>query len=189
MAGLKRIAPAFPVRDVRVALAYYQRLGFTTREYTGTVGWISEPTVVYGFAVVDDVEMREADEADDEEPEQPGAGELQQTRLRADRYAWRRRSSGHCSDPFALHPRALRVVRAGGRSPGLRLDARIRLPEASCFSGIWDELAAYSCGGSHGFGSIDPHRIPSWLPYGNHRPSIHSQNSGRRKPKFGNGSV
>jgi hypothetical protein len=51
MVRLKRIAPAFPVRDVRVALAYYQRLGFTTREYTGAVGWISTPTVVYGFAV------------------------------------------------------------------------------------------------------------------------------------------
>jgi catechol 2,3-dioxygenase-like lactoylglutathione lyase family enzyme len=49
MAGLKRIAPAFPVRDVRVALAYYQRLGFTTREYTGAV---------YGFAVMDGVEIQ-----------------------------------------------------------------------------------------------------------------------------------
>jgi uncharacterized glyoxalase superfamily protein PhnB len=58
MANLKRIAPTFPVRDVRVALAYYQRLGFTTREYTGVVGWISTPTVVYGFAVMDDVEIQ-----------------------------------------------------------------------------------------------------------------------------------
>ena len=58
MSGLKRIAPAFPVHDVRVALAYYQRLGFTTREYAGTVGWLSTPTVVYGFAVMDDVEIQ-----------------------------------------------------------------------------------------------------------------------------------
>jgi uncharacterized glyoxalase superfamily protein PhnB len=58
MPGLQRIAPAFPVEDVRVALAYYQRLGFTTREYTGTVGWRSTPTVVYGFAVMDDVEIQ-----------------------------------------------------------------------------------------------------------------------------------
>jgi predicted enzyme related to lactoylglutathione lyase len=48
MANLKRIAPTFPVRDVRVALAYYRQLGFTTREYTGAV---------YGFAVMDDVEI------------------------------------------------------------------------------------------------------------------------------------
>jgi len=47
--GLRRIAPIFPVRDVRVALAYYAKLGFQTREYTGAV---------YGFAVMDDVEIQ-----------------------------------------------------------------------------------------------------------------------------------
>ncbi len=33
MATFKRIAPIFPVRDVRVSLEYYERLGFATREY------------------------------------------------------------------------------------------------------------------------------------------------------------
>jgi len=45
---LKRIAPTFPVRDVRVALAYYKGLGFSTREY-------DEP--VYGFVSHGDVEI------------------------------------------------------------------------------------------------------------------------------------
>jgi len=46
---LKRIAPTFPVRDVRVALAYYDRLGFATREYGDAI---------YGFAVDGDVEIQ-----------------------------------------------------------------------------------------------------------------------------------
>jgi uncharacterized glyoxalase superfamily protein PhnB len=56
MAGLKRIAPAFPVRDVRVALAYYQRLGFTTREYTGTVGWMPATAPATAYLYVDDAD-------------------------------------------------------------------------------------------------------------------------------------
>ncbi|MBL7488772.1 VOC family protein [Frankia sp. AgB1.9] len=48
MAGLKRVAPIFPVRDLVAALAYYQRLGFTTRQYEGGG---------YGFASRDGVEL------------------------------------------------------------------------------------------------------------------------------------
>jgi Glyoxalase/Bleomycin resistance protein/Dioxygenase superfamily len=43
----KRIAPIFPVRDLRVSLAHYQALGFTTREYDGG----------YGFAELDRAEI------------------------------------------------------------------------------------------------------------------------------------
>ena len=49
---LKRIAPTFPVRDVRAALAYYERLGFATREYS------DDGKVVYGFAVDGDIEIQ-----------------------------------------------------------------------------------------------------------------------------------
>jgi len=55
--GLKRIAPAFPVSDAPPHFAHYRRLGFSTREYTGVVGWLREPAIVYGFAVMDDVEI------------------------------------------------------------------------------------------------------------------------------------
>ena len=48
---LKRIAPTFPVRDVRAALAYYERLGFATREYG------DDENAIYGFAAVGDVEL------------------------------------------------------------------------------------------------------------------------------------
>ncbi len=58
MGRLKRIAPTFPVRDVRIALAYYGQLGFTTREHTGVIAGISTPTVIYGFAVMDGVEIQ-----------------------------------------------------------------------------------------------------------------------------------
>jgi catechol 2,3-dioxygenase-like lactoylglutathione lyase family enzyme len=44
----KRVAPIFPVRDVRSSLAHYERLGFTTREYEGGG---------YGFAVLDGAEI------------------------------------------------------------------------------------------------------------------------------------
>jgi uncharacterized glyoxalase superfamily protein PhnB len=47
-ATLKRIAPAFPVRDVAAALAHYERLGFDTRIYS---------TGEYGFATRDGVEL------------------------------------------------------------------------------------------------------------------------------------
>ena len=45
---LKRIVPTFPVRDVRAALAYYEQLGFVTREYGDAV---------YGFAISGEVEI------------------------------------------------------------------------------------------------------------------------------------
>jgi catechol 2,3-dioxygenase-like lactoylglutathione lyase family enzyme len=42
MGPLKRIAPIFPVRDVRMSLAYYGRLGFATREYEhGSYGFVT----------------------------------------------------------------------------------------------------------------------------------------------------
>jgi hypothetical protein len=46
--SLKRIAPIFPVRDLRASLAHYQRLGFATREYDGGG---------YGYATLDGVEI------------------------------------------------------------------------------------------------------------------------------------
>ena len=48
MGGLRRFAPIFPVRDLGVALAYYRRLGFRTREYDGGG---------YGYAELDGVEL------------------------------------------------------------------------------------------------------------------------------------
>jgi catechol 2,3-dioxygenase-like lactoylglutathione lyase family enzyme len=48
MGTLKRVAPIFPVRDVHASLAYYQRLGFATREYEGGG---------YGYATRDGVEI------------------------------------------------------------------------------------------------------------------------------------
>jgi predicted enzyme related to lactoylglutathione lyase len=48
MADLKRVAPIFPVRDLSAALAHYERLGFTTREYSGGG---------YGFATRDGIEI------------------------------------------------------------------------------------------------------------------------------------
>jgi len=44
----KRIAPIFPVRDLRASLAHYQRLGFIAREYEGGG---------YGYLTLDDVEI------------------------------------------------------------------------------------------------------------------------------------
>jgi catechol 2,3-dioxygenase-like lactoylglutathione lyase family enzyme len=44
----KRVAPIFPVRDLRASLAHYQRLGFATREYEGGG---------YGYATLDGVEI------------------------------------------------------------------------------------------------------------------------------------
>jgi len=43
-----RIAPVFPVRDLELALEYYQRLGFAVRRY---------PPGGYGFATRDTVEV------------------------------------------------------------------------------------------------------------------------------------
>lgn len=45
---LKRIAPIFPVRDLRASLDHYQRLGFATRTYDQGG---------YGFATLDGVEI------------------------------------------------------------------------------------------------------------------------------------
>jgi catechol 2,3-dioxygenase-like lactoylglutathione lyase family enzyme len=45
---VQRVAPIFPVRDLRAALAHYQRLGFATREYQGGG---------YGYATLDGVEI------------------------------------------------------------------------------------------------------------------------------------
>jgi uncharacterized glyoxalase superfamily protein PhnB len=47
VATLKRAAPILPVRDVRVALAFYGRLGFATRMYDEG----------YGFAERDGIEI------------------------------------------------------------------------------------------------------------------------------------
>jgi predicted enzyme related to lactoylglutathione lyase len=48
MPRYERVSPIFPVRDVDVALAHYERLGFTTRRYEGAE---------YGYAVADSVEV------------------------------------------------------------------------------------------------------------------------------------
>lgn len=48
MATLKRVAPIFAARDVSAALAYYERLGFTTRKYGDGQ---------YGFATRDGIEI------------------------------------------------------------------------------------------------------------------------------------
>jgi catechol 2,3-dioxygenase-like lactoylglutathione lyase family enzyme len=45
---LQRVAPMFPVRDLDVALAHYDRLGFSTRRYDGGG---------YGYAVAGEVEL------------------------------------------------------------------------------------------------------------------------------------
>ena len=48
MAALQRVAPAFPVSDVRASLAHYERLGFATRLYVSGE---------YGFATRDGIEI------------------------------------------------------------------------------------------------------------------------------------
>jgi hypothetical protein len=42
LCGLNRAAPVFPVRDLRASLAFYERLGFVTREYRGFVEYESQ---------------------------------------------------------------------------------------------------------------------------------------------------
>jgi hypothetical protein len=49
MTILKRIAPIFPVSDLRASLEHYQRLGFATRAY--------REGFEYGFATLDTVEI------------------------------------------------------------------------------------------------------------------------------------
>jgi hypothetical protein len=44
-------------------------------------------------------------------------------------------------------------VTVDGRSPGLRVDALPCLPNPEGSVALEEELAAYSCGGSHGFAS------------------------------------
>jgi len=48
MARLERVAPILGVRDVGAAIAFYERLGFTTRKYDGAP---------YGFATRDGFEL------------------------------------------------------------------------------------------------------------------------------------
>lgn len=48
MATGRRIAPIFPVRDLDAALAFYQRMGFSVRPYSGGG---------YGFATRDGIEL------------------------------------------------------------------------------------------------------------------------------------
>ena len=48
MATLRRVAPIFAVRNISDAVAYYERLGFTTREYEGGG---------YGYATRDGIEI------------------------------------------------------------------------------------------------------------------------------------
>jgi catechol 2,3-dioxygenase-like lactoylglutathione lyase family enzyme len=55
MGTFKRIAPIFPVRDVRVSLEYYGRLGFATREYEHGG---------YGFVTRDGIELHLGEAAD-----------------------------------------------------------------------------------------------------------------------------
>lgn len=49
---MQRFAPAFPVSDLVASLAHYERLGFTTSEYTG-----DGAAGGYGFARRDAVEL------------------------------------------------------------------------------------------------------------------------------------
>jgi uncharacterized glyoxalase superfamily protein PhnB len=55
MGTFKRIAPIFPVRDVRASLEYYGRLGFATREYKHGG---------YGFVTADGIELHLGEESD-----------------------------------------------------------------------------------------------------------------------------
>ena len=48
MATFRSVSPIFGVRDVGAALAHYERLGFTTRDYGGGI---------YGFATRDGIEI------------------------------------------------------------------------------------------------------------------------------------
>src|SRR5205085_5602504 len=50
---MRKLAPAFPVRDLAASLAHYARLGFTTSEYTG-----DSAAGGYGFARRDGVELQ-----------------------------------------------------------------------------------------------------------------------------------
>jgi catechol 2,3-dioxygenase-like lactoylglutathione lyase family enzyme len=52
---LKRIAPIFAVRDLAAALAYYERLGFAVREYSGGgYGFVTREGIELHLGVVPD---------------------------------------------------------------------------------------------------------------------------------------
>src|SRR5665213_558698 len=53
MATVKRIAPIFPVRDVRLSLEYYGRPGFVTREYEhGGYGFVTRDGSTKGSSLI-----------------------------------------------------------------------------------------------------------------------------------------
>ena len=60
MATVKRVAPIFPVRDLKASLGHYQRLGFSVREYEGGG---------YGFARRDGVEIHLGTDSDGKPPD------------------------------------------------------------------------------------------------------------------------
>src|ERR1700687_5762265 len=51
-------------------------------------------------------------------------------------------------------PMCSRVTTTGGRSPGSRVAAFHRLPRHKCPVASGERLAAYSCGGSRGIGTL-----------------------------------
>jgi len=83
-------------------------------------------------------------------------------------------------------PRPVRD-RTDGRSPGLRVGALCRLPEPYLRGGsvaFGQALAAYSCGGSRGFGSPGANGLaPTTFPHrslSRERPSIRGSTTSRR---------
>jgi hypothetical protein len=71
------------------------------------------------------------------------------------------RENPHRNTPFDVP----RYGRRDGRSPGSRVLALRRLPSSRQWL-VDARLAAYSCAGSHGFGSRDPRRVPIESPKG-----------------------
>jgi catechol 2,3-dioxygenase-like lactoylglutathione lyase family enzyme len=67
MVTFRRVAPILPVRNISGAVAYYQRLGFATREYDGGG---------YGYATRDGVEIH------------LGLPDQRDPRARASAYLW-----------------------------------------------------------------------------------------------------
>jgi hypothetical protein len=56
MGTFKRIAPIFQVRDVRISLEYYRRLGFATREYKpGGYGFVTRDGIEFHLGEAPDV--------------------------------------------------------------------------------------------------------------------------------------
>jgi predicted enzyme related to lactoylglutathione lyase len=55
MATIRRAAPIFPVRDLSLSLAHYQRLGFQTREWEGGgYGFVTRDRIEIHLGVVTD---------------------------------------------------------------------------------------------------------------------------------------